>query len=95
MKGGYSMEGVITGVFHNVFKPKVIENSGSLLLSEIEAVRNGLTSVTARFEFQSDPDLVESCIYEMQALTARYRYLLREARRLGIKNSAILYEQAI
>jgi hypothetical protein len=89
------MEGVITGVFHNVFKQKVTDKSGNELLCEIEAVKQGLNSVTARFEFQSDPDLVDSCIYEMQALTARYRYLLREARRLGIKNSAILYEQAI
>jgi hypothetical protein len=89
------MEGVITGVFHNVFKHKVMDKSSNELLCEIEAVKQGLSSVTARFEFQSDPDLVESCIYEMQALTARYRYLLREARRIGLKNSAISYEQAI
>lgn len=89
------MEGIITGVFHNVFKQKAIDKSGNELLCEIEAVKQGLSSVTSRFEFQSDPDLVESCIYEMQALTARYRYLLREARRLGLKSSAILYEQAI
>lgn len=95
MKGGNSMEGVVPYVIHNVFKQKAIENSSTMLLSEIEAVKHGLASATAMFEFQSDPDLVESCIYEIQALTARYRYLLREARRLGIKKSAILYEQAI
>jgi hypothetical protein len=89
------MEGVITGVFHSVFKQKEVDKTGSELLCEIEAVKQGLSSVTARFEFANDPDLVESCIYEMQALTARYRYLLREARRIGLKNSAISYEQAI
>jgi len=89
------MEGVINGVFHNVFKQTESDKSSDELLCEIEAVKQGLNSVTSRFEFQSDPDLVESCIYEMQALTARYRYLLREARRIGLKNSAILYEQAI
>ena len=78
---------------------KILTDSKSLtgheLLCEIEMVKQGLNLVTSRFEFQDDPDLVESCIYEMQALTARYRYLLREARRIGLKNSAISYEQAI
>lgn len=89
------MEGVLNGTFNNVFKQSESDKSGDELLCEIEAVKQGLNSVSSRFEFQSDPDLVESCIYEMQALTARYRYLLREARRTGLRCSAILYEQAI
>lgn len=79
-----SMEGAIAGVIQNVFHPKAAEKPEYNLLGEIEAVRQNLNAVSARFEFQSDPDLVESCIYEMQSLTARYRYLLREARRLGL-----------
>lgn len=94
-----AIAGVIQSVFHPKAAGKAaLRAAGKLagtgagsagdrkydLLNEIETVRKSLNNVSARFEFQSDPDLVESCIYEMQSLTARYRYLLREARRLGV-----------
>lgn len=36
------------------------------------------------FNIETDPALVEQRIYERQALRCRYRYLLEEARRLGL-----------
>lgn len=36
------------------------------------------------FNLETDPDLVEQRIYERQALQCRYRYLIGEARRLGL-----------
>jgi len=33
---------------------------------------------------ESDSDLIEACIYEMEALRARYRYLLKAAREQGL-----------
>lgn len=38
----------------------------------------------SRFEQETDPDLIESAIYEQQALRAKYRYLLRLARTQGV-----------
>lgn len=81
------MEGVIAGFLETAVhlrRTVVEENKQDSLLSEIEAVKNRLDCESARFDQQSDPDLLEECIYEMQALTARYRYLTREARRRGL-----------
>lgn len=36
------------------------------------------------FNLETEPDLVEQRIYERQALQCRYRYLISEARRLGL-----------
>ncbi len=53
----------------------------------IEAIREvcaQMTAVESRFSLESDPDLIEGCIYEMEALRAKYRYWLRVARQEGI-----------
>lgn len=82
------MDGVLAGVLHLSAARREENEGGKQLLAEIESVMESMASVSSRFEYQNDPDLVEACIYELQALTARYRYLTREARRLGItKNS--------
>ena len=33
---------------------------------------------------ESDSDLIDACIYEMEALRARYRFLLRQAKQEGL-----------
>ena len=53
----------------------------------IEAIREvcqQLDLAQARFSMESDPDLIEGCIFEMEALRARYRFLLKTAREQGI-----------
>ena len=53
----------------------------------IEAIRDvcaRMDAVQSRFELESDQDLIEADIYELQSLRARYRYLLRVARADGI-----------
>jgi hypothetical protein len=84
------MAGAIAEVLGLALKGRAEVDSTQKLLLEIEAVKRGLDAVAGRFEFQSDPDLVEACIYEMQALAARYRYLTREARRNGITKDTVL-----
>ena len=37
-----------------------------------------------RFEQETDSDLIEGCIYELESLRAQYRYLLRTAHEQGI-----------
>lgn len=85
LEGGNRMDGAIAGVFPFVF-PKQRKRTGEKsVLKEIELVRLELESAAARYEFLNDPDLVEACIYEMKALSARHRYLLGEAKRDGLK----------
>lgn len=47
------------------------------ICARIDAVQN-------RFEMETDPDLIEGCIFELESLRAQYRYLLRTARNNGI-----------
>lgn len=49
----------------------------------IREVCRQLENVQSRFEMENDPDLIEACIYEMESLRARYRYLLRQAKAQG------------
>lgn len=53
----------------------------------IEAIRDvcaGIDAAQNRFEQETDPDLIEAAIYELQSLRAKYRYLLRTARSQGV-----------
>ena len=53
----------------------------------IEAIREicaRMDAVQNRFELETDPDLIEGCIYELESLRAQYRYLLRTARKEGV-----------
>lgn len=85
LEGGNGMDSAIAGVFPFAFPKQRKENGEKSILKEIEAVRMELASCAARYEFLKDPDLVEACIYEMKSLTAKHRYLLREAKRNGVR----------
>ncbi|MBO5489433.1 MAG: YaaL family protein [Eubacterium sp.] len=50
------------------------------LLSEIDLLHQSLETVNSNFENVSDPDLIDSYIYEMNALSFRYKYLLKQIR---------------
>lgn len=50
------------------------------LLDEIQDISRALERAYERFELQSDSDLVEATIYEIEALKARYRYMLALAK---------------
>ena len=55
----------------------------------IEAIRDVcalIEQVENRFAYETDPDLIECYVYELQSLRARYRYLLRESRNNAIKS---------
>lgn len=60
------------------------------LLCAIRDVCRQLDNARLRFEMESDSDLIESAIYEMEALRARYRYLLRRAREEGVTAAGVL-----
>ena len=81
------MEGAVMGVFGLVQGKKRKAVIKSSLLEEIETVRLRYDAVASHFETQSDPDLVEASIYEMKSLSARYRYLLGQARKEGVTKS--------
>ena len=55
----------------------------SQLEEGLQEVRARLAQAYAGFNFADDGELVESYVYEIQALQARYSYLLRQRKALG------------
>ena len=47
------------------------------LKAELDAARGDLASAYQRFDQAVDPELVESCIYQISAVKARCNYLIR------------------
>lgn len=60
------------------------------LLREIREVCELLHHTQGCFQMTGDGDLLDSCIYQIEALHARYRYLLRQAKTAGISCSPFL-----
>ena len=72
------MEGALKkAILRNDEKPDEV-------VQAIREVCSRLDMVNRRFEMESDSDLIEACIYEMESLRARYRYLLRVAKNKGL-----------
>lgn len=63
-----------------ILKKNVQDRRRDKLLEEIKLVKSQLNNATIRFELESDSDLVEAAIYEMEALKARYRYLVKSVK---------------
>ena len=47
------------------------------LQQEMYRIAQKLKDAYERFNWADDPDLIEACIFEVNACTARYNYLLR------------------
>ena len=75
----------------NALKNMIIrtEEQPPELLCAIRDVCRQMDNARLRFEMESDSDLIEAAIYEMEALRARYRYLLRRARKEGVTAAGI------
>jgi len=50
------------------------------LLSSLYDAADAMRMARMRFENLTDPDLIDSCIYEINAAQARYSYLFAKAR---------------
>ncbi|HKL98416.1 MAG TPA: YaaL family protein [Mobilitalea sp.] len=50
------------------------------LLNEINRTKIALEAAYSNFENVVDPDLIDSCIYEMNAVQNRYKFLLKQAK---------------
>lgn len=65
-------------------------NSDERLLEDIRVICRMIDDAYARFQMQQDDDLVEASIYEIEALKARYRYLLRLAKARNVTCSTCI-----
>lgn len=68
-----------------LLKPKKRETP---LLDEIRATVSMLKAGRQWFETESDDDLIEACVFQLESLEARYRYLIRLAKDRGMCRDA-------
>ena len=53
------------------------------LFSELSETRFALAQAYDRFNAVCEPELVDSCVYEINAVLSRYNYLLRQIKARG------------
>ena len=76
------MENVMS--FRRMKRDKALEREINGLMREIHEVCAGIDAALCRFREETDFDLIDAWIYEQEFYEARYRYLLRRARSLGM-----------
>lgn len=77
------MEGILQAVLKpiRIVKEKTATPPKNELTEEIKALQEQLRNVHNRFNLYTDFDMTDSCIYEMEALEARYRFLIKKAKK--------------
>ena len=58
------------------------------ILQQVQQVREQMDCLETRFNLASDDALIESAIYEMNALHVKYDYLLKRAKAMKVKVGA-------
>ena len=64
-------------------KKKKAEND---LLTSIEDLRKEMSIVKSRFDMETDECLIDSYIYQMEALNKKYQYFLKQAKKNRCKS---------
>ncbi len=72
-----------------LLKPKKKETP---ILDEIRSTVSMIHAMQQWFNTESDADLIEACVFQLESLEAKYRYLLRLAKDRGLNRDAITGE---
>lgn len=72
-------------------KKEFVSYEEKYLVSELLQTRNALAAAYSNFENVTDPDLIDSCIYQVNSVQKRYKFLLERAKEANI---AVLCEIA-
>lgn len=62
------------------------ENTYALLLDDLQKTKSDLEVAYDNFEHVVDPDLIDSCIYQVNAMQMRYKFLLGRVKQLENTN---------
>lgn len=66
---------------------KIYRNKEHLdLLSDLAKIQNDLDIAYSNFENVVDPDLIDSCIYELNAVQKRYKFLYERVKEHELEN---------
>ncbi len=58
---------------------------------ELKRLKSELDRAYNEFQNLTDSDLLESCIYEIQALRSKYSYLLKQAKESGMQCGEVVF----
>lgn len=67
------------------------EEDEQSILSAIRVLSGELEVLNSRFDHETDPRLIDSIIYEMQAVQLRYMYYIDICKERGIKADSISF----
>lgn len=69
-------------------KKQIAPNTAyTILVDELEKARYDLALAYDNFENAMEPDLIDCCIYQVNALQMRYKFLLTKAKQLNPDSS--------
>ena len=71
--------------FEKISKPLPLFAEQNELINQIRDTSQRLAAAYSRFEIESNEDLLDSIIYEIQSLKALYRYLIKRAKTEGLQ----------
>jgi len=77
--GRWGRDGTMESIRDILLKPKKKETP---ILDEIRSTVSMIHAMQQWFNTESDADLIESYVFEINALQARYNYLLRRVKEL-------------
>ena len=60
------------------------------LVEGMKQTRDQLNYAYAQFNIYSDPDLVDACVYEINALQSRYSYFVRQVKQLDAAREEVV-----
>lgn len=75
------------GILRRRMEP-VAEDERRQLMEGMAQTRMELDQAYAQFNAHSDPDLVDSCVYTINALRSRYSYFIRKMKLLDEEKGA-------
>ena len=70
------------------------QSAQTQLQLELHSTGQALKEAYEKFNYVSEPELVEASVYEISALKARYSYLLRQIKENGASAAPVAYVAA-
>lgn len=69
-------------------KPRMMTYDEKYLLEELTQSKNALDIAYSCFENAVDPDIIDSCIYQMNSAQIRYKFFLEKAKAANLSLAA-------
>ncbi len=55
-----------------------------VLLRDIELAKREMDLVYQKFDLVTEPELIDSCIYELKSLQLKYKFLINQAKEMNL-----------